>query len=73
MVFIVDIEIGHGLAVGHKARLQSFELFERKFKECLSSSAICTKFEQHYKQGLSVVSELEYLLGKENSHIQAEK
>jgi mitofusin len=64
---------GQGLAVGHKARLQNFEQFERQFKECLSSSAIQTKFEQHYKQGLSVVSDLESLLAQEDTHLQAER
>ena len=64
---------GQGLAPGHRGRLQNFEEFERKLKECLSNSAIRTKFEQHYKQGLSVVSELEALLGEEESHLQEEK
>ena len=44
-----------------------------KFKECLSSSAIQTKFEQHYKQGLSVVSELDGVLGEEETRIQEER
>lgn len=64
---------GQGLAPGHKARLQSFEEFEMKFKECLSNSAIQTKFEQHYKQGLSVVQELEGVLAEEERRIQKER
>ena len=64
---------GQGLAAGHKARLLNFEQFERRFKECLSSSAISTKFEQHYKQGLSVVSELEALLCEEHTHLKEER
>lgn len=67
------VSLGQGLAAGHKKRLQDFEQFERRFKECLSSSAIRTKFEQHYKQGLSVVSELEGLLGEEDSRLLNEK
>ena len=64
---------GQGLAGGHRARLQNFEQFERRFKECLSSSAIRTKFEQHYKQGLSVVSDLGQLLEQEEAHLQQER
>lgn len=64
---------GQGLAPGHKARLQNFEEFEMKFKECLSNSAIQTKFEQHYKQGLNVVQELEGVLGEEERRIQKER
>ena len=70
---VCDLVLGQGLAVGHRARLQNFEEFERRFKECLSSSAIRTKFEQHYKQGLNVVSELEQLLSLEDSHLQQER
>lgn len=67
------VSLGQGLAAGHRKRLQDFEQFERRFKECLSSSAIRTKFEQHYKQGLSVVSELEDLLRQEDSRLLTEK
>ena len=56
-----------GLAPGFRVRLQSFEEFERRLKECLSSSAISTKFEQHYKQGLAVVEELDQLLTHQDS------
>ena len=46
-----------------------FERFEKKFKECLSSSAIKTKFEQHHTRGMEIVTELDKLL--ENEEIQA--
>jgi mitofusin len=58
---------GQGLAPGYRARLQNFEQFERRFKECLSSSAIHTKFEQHHKQGQTVVGELSQLLANQDS------
>jgi mitofusin len=56
---------GKGLADGYKARLMEFERFEDKFKECLSSSAIRTKFEQHHSRGMEIVSELAQLLENE--------
>lgn len=55
----------HGLADGWKKRLMAFERFEELFKQCISSTAILTKFERHYKQGCEVVQELEQLLGQE--------
>ena len=61
----VEEEEGRGLADGWKVRLMEFEKFEEFFKQCISSSAILTKFEQHYKQGLEMVQEHEQLLEKE--------
>lgn len=61
----VEEEEGHGLARGWKNRLLAFEKFEEVFKHCISNTAIHTKFEQHCKQGLEVVKELEDLLGQE--------
>ncbi len=46
-----------------------FEKFERQFKECISSAAIQTKFEQHHKQGMTVVAELERLLETEEQQV----
>ena len=73
MYVCVRVLLGHGLAEGHRARLQNFEQFERRFKECLSSSAIRTKFEQHYLQGRSVVSDLDTILTQEQDHLQTER
>ena len=59
----VDEEEGRGLDDGWKVRLIEFEKFEKLLKECITSSAILTKFERHYKQGLEVVMELERIIG----------
>lgn len=61
----VTEEEGAGLANGWKVRMMDFERFEKLFKLCISSSAIHTKFEQHYKKGCEVVAELDQLLGQE--------
>ena len=47
--------------------------FERLFKECVSSSAIRTKFEHHHNQGSEVVEDLESLLVLEEAQIQQSK
>jgi mitofusin len=49
-------------ADGFKGRLAEFESFERKFEECLSKSAISTKFKQHAMKGLKISSETYDLL-----------
>ncbi|XP_064195175.1 mitofusin-1b isoform X2 [Anguilla rostrata] len=40
-------EAGGALAEGFLDRLQEFQRFERTFEECISQSAVKTKFEQH--------------------------
>ncbi|MED6237053.1 Mitofusin-2, partial [Ataeniobius toweri] len=35
------------LAEGFQARMFEFQNFERRFEECISQSAVKTKFEQH--------------------------
>ena len=67
---MLSIIIGRGLADGYKGRLLEFERFELKFKECLSSSAIKTKFEQHHGRGIEIVVELEQLLHFEQQQMQ---
>lgn len=69
----VEEEEGSGLADRWKERLMEFERFEDLFKHCISSSAILTKFEQHYKQGSEVVKELERLLEQELSELDRNK
>jgi len=58
-----------GLADGHMARNVEFETFEQRFKECISSAAIRTKFEHHHRRGVEVVQELEELLAEEERNI----
>ncbi|XP_061095435.1 mitofusin-1-like isoform X1 [Conger conger] len=40
-------ETGGALAEGFQERLKEFQSFERTFEECISQSAVKTKFEQH--------------------------
>ncbi|XP_072245547.1 mitofusin-1b [Leuresthes tenuis] len=40
-------ETGGALAEGFMERLKEFQSFERRFEECISQSAVKTKFEQH--------------------------
>ncbi|KAK7889460.1 hypothetical protein WMY93_025020 [Mugilogobius chulae] len=40
-------ETGGALADGFQERLDEFKCFERRFEECISQSAVKTKFEQH--------------------------
>ncbi|KAM8884625.1 mitofusin-2 [Synchiropus picturatus] len=40
-------EAGGALAEGFQARMFEFQNFERRFEECISQSAVKTKFEQH--------------------------
>uniref|UniRef100_A0A672PXX6 Mitofusin-1-like n=1 Tax=Sinocyclocheilus grahami TaxID=75366 RepID=A0A672PXX6_SINGR len=40
-------ETGGALAEGFQERLKEFQNFERSFEECISHSAVKTKFEQH--------------------------
>ncbi|XP_076879654.1 mitofusin-1b isoform X2 [Brachyhypopomus gauderio] len=40
-------ESGGALAEGFQDRLKEFQNFERRFEECISQSAVKTKFEQH--------------------------
>ena len=39
-----------GLQEGHQARFFEFSNFERKFEECISKSAVKTKFAKHTDQ-----------------------
>ena len=57
--------LGRGLQEGYSGRLMEFEKFEQHFKQCLSSSAIRTKFEQHHSRGAEIIFELEQLLQSE--------
>ncbi|ESO84374.1 hypothetical protein LOTGIDRAFT_179669 [Lottia gigantea] len=46
------------LQEGFQGRLFEFANFERKFEECISKSAVQTKFEQHTKRGKLITSEV---------------
>jgi len=51
-IFILCTEAA--LADGFQNRYFEFQDFERKFKECISKSAVKTKFEQHSQRGKQI-------------------
>jgi len=59
------------MADGFPDRYSEFEDFERKFKECISQSAVRTKFEQHSQRGKLIVSEIQQIM--ENAYDQAQQ
>lgn len=52
------------LADGFQTRYFEFQDFERKFEECISKSAVKTKFEQHTQRGRFIATELKESLDK---------
>lgn len=50
------------LTDGFQTRYFEFQDFERKFEECISKSAVKTKFEQHSQRGRYIASELRDVL-----------
>ncbi|RLU16551.1 hypothetical protein DMN91_010619 [Ooceraea biroi] len=46
------------LAEGFQSRYFEFQDFERKFEECISKSAVKTKFEQHSQRGKQITTEI---------------
>lgn len=44
------------LVEGFQTRYFEFQDFERKFEECISKSAVKTKFEQHSQRGKHIAS-----------------
>ncbi|XP_025833775.1 transmembrane GTPase Marf isoform X3 [Agrilus planipennis] len=54
----------NSLAEGFQNRYFEFEDFERKFEECISKSAVKTKFEQHSQRGKYISNELRNILDK---------
>lgn len=51
------------LLEGYQSRLFEFSNFERKFEECISRSAVKTKFAQHAHKGKLMVTELKEVMG----------
>lgn len=51
---IIDVLAGM-IADGFHGRYFEFQDFERKFEECISKSAVRTKFDQHTKRGKAIV------------------
>ncbi|XP_011684297.1 PREDICTED: transmembrane GTPase Marf-like [Wasmannia auropunctata] len=50
------------LAEGFQNRYFEFQDFERKFEECISKSAVKTKFEQHSQRGKHIATEIRQVL-----------
>jgi len=53
---------GGALADGFQDRYFEFQAFEQKFEECISNSAVKTKFEQHSQRGKLIVSEIRQIM-----------
>ncbi|XP_028394078.1 mitofusin-2-like [Dendronephthya gigantea] len=60
-------------AEGFQARLMEFEHFERKFEECISKSAIQTKFESHAVQGIQTTGLVKRIMEKIEAKSKAER
>ncbi|KAL0893533.1 hypothetical protein ABMA27_013728 [Loxostege sticticalis] len=50
------------LAEGHQVRYFEFVDFERKFEECISQSAVRTKFAQHSRRGKNIAADVQAAL-----------
>lgn len=50
------------LADGFQSRYFEFQDFERKFEECISKSAVKTKFEQHSSRGRTISNDMRLML-----------
>lgn len=56
------ISTASALSDGHQGRLFEFATFERRFEECISQSAVQTKFAQHAVNGKDMVIKLHDLI-----------
>ena len=50
------------MADGFPDRYSEFQDFERKLEECISKSAVRTKFEQHSQSGKLIVSDIRQIM-----------
>lgn len=50
------------LVEGHQVRYFEFVDFERKFEECISQSAVRTKFAQHSRRGRNIAADVIHAL-----------
>ncbi|KAK7884372.1 hypothetical protein WMY93_027495 [Mugilogobius chulae] len=64
-------ETGGALAEGFQARMFEFQNFERRFEECISQSAVKTKFEQHTVRAKQISEALRGIM--ESVHIAAQE
>lgn len=54
---------GAGFPEGFTSRYFEFQDFERKFEECISKTAVITKFDQHTRRGKTIVCEVGSCVG----------
>ncbi|XP_023440555.1 mitofusin-1 isoform X3 [Dasypus novemcinctus] len=59
-------EGGGALADGFQARLQEFQHFEQIFEECISQSAVKTKFEQHTVRAKQILDTVKNIMDSVN-------
>ncbi|CAG5864473.1 unnamed protein product [Menidia menidia] len=59
-------EGGGALAEGFKERLKEFQSFERRFEECISQSAVKTKFEQHTIRAKQITEKVKTIMDTVN-------
>ncbi|TWW57240.1 Mitofusin-2 [Takifugu flavidus] len=64
-------EGGGALAEGFQARMFEFQNFERRFEECISQSAVKTKFEQHTVRAKQISETLRHIM--DSVHIAAQE
>uniref|UniRef100_A0A4W4E7D6 Dynamin-type G domain-containing protein n=1 Tax=Electrophorus electricus TaxID=8005 RepID=A0A4W4E7D6_ELEEL len=55
-------ETGGALADGFQERLKEFQNFERTFEECISQSAVKTKFEQHTIRAKQIIENVKGIM-----------
>ncbi|CAB0028754.1 unnamed protein product [Trichogramma brassicae] len=60
----LNFSLGGALAEGFQNRYFEFQDFERKFEECISKSAVKTKFEQHTQRGKHISTEIRQTLNE---------
>ncbi|XP_077105749.1 mitofusin-2 [Ranitomeya variabilis] len=64
-------EGGGALAEGFQGRMFEFQNFERRFEECISQSAVKTKFEQHTMRAKHIAEVLRQIM--ESVHVAAQE
>ncbi|CAF92252.1 unnamed protein product [Tetraodon nigroviridis] len=64
-------EAGGALAEGFQARMFEFQNFERRFEECISQSAVKTKFEQHTVRAKQISEALRHIM--DSVHVAAQE
>ncbi|XP_069803496.1 mitofusin-2 [Dendropsophus ebraccatus] len=64
-------EGGGALAEGFQVRMFEFQNFERRFEECISQSAVKTKFEQHTMRAKHIAEVLRQIM--ESVHVAAQE